>query len=213
MLPRCSGGSQSDPRLSFPWATTPKPTRSHDKFRQDVAARRPPLCGSNGSQSGGSFYTWVRYFAGEGDPMHSFSLWPIHERSDRQRQFGLDCATTWVLVHRARHLIQAGATALPKVGYDRWTGTRTWLNLFLARPLAILGLGLGPQEVFLRWLLLERRRLWRRYQRRRPMPRAWFVSTSAELQAQRNRTLFLEACGVKVVGVRGYSDIWQPLLD
>ena len=76
------------------------------------------------------------------------------------------------------------------------------------KPLLFLGLGLDENEVFLRWLLIERARYFLKFpDRRQP---AWYVFThNSHDVRERGKQFFLEAVGVACVRTGSYDAIWE----
>ena len=67
-------------------------------------------------------------------------------------------------VQRARTWLHRGeANLFNAKNRPDWDGARTWVHLMFNKPLLIFGLGLTETEVFLRWLLIERARYFRRF--------------------------------------------------
>jgi hypothetical protein len=75
-------------------------------------------------------------------------------------------------------------------------------------PLLIFGLQLGGQEVFLRWLLIERAKYFRQFpQRRKP---AWFVHTVNENSPEDlSKYFFLKSTGIQPIEVADYDSIYD----
>lgn len=44
-----------------------------------------------------------------------------------------------------------------------WDGAASWLHIVFNSPLLIFGLGLEENEVFFRWLLIERARYFKKF--------------------------------------------------
>lgn len=55
-----------------------------------------------------------------------------------------------------------------QVNSASWRGFHTWLHPFFSSDIAIIGFGFGKDETFLRWLFLERARLFQRFPSHRP---------------------------------------------
>ena len=55
---------------------------------------------------------------------------------------------------------------------DNWLGKNTWVHIIFNSPLLIFGLALEENEVFLRWLLIERARYFKKFPDRRK--KAWY---------------------------------------
>ena len=86
-----------------------------------------------------------------------------------------------------------------------WPGDRTWLQIILFKPLVIIGFGFGKDETFMRWLLLERARLYETHpQLRKP---CWFVD--AQSPTFERRKAFLRGIGMTVISTDVHSDIYD----
>jgi hypothetical protein len=88
---------------------------------------------------------------------------------------------------------------------DAWSGKLTWLtdSVQEANP-DLRAKRLAENEVFLRWLLIERARYFKKFPDRR-VP-GWFISPSQEKDPG---FLFLDAVGIKPVAVANYDEIYS----
>ena len=93
------------------------------------------------------YYTWNTFW---GTDDSDLKIWHIHGEIDEKKSES-------ILFSFSRY-----ASAIAKVKQLRhpddhdWRGANTWLELFFKSPLIIVGLALGHQEIFLRYLLLQR---------------------------------------------------------
>ena len=90
---------------------------------------------------------------------------------------------------------------------DRWKGRNTWLDAFFANDLLIFGLGLRREEVFLRWLLIERARYCRKFKIQDR--KAWYVWAKGVEKGDSDRDFFLDHVGVRRVGLTSYGEIYS----
>ena len=102
-------------------------------------------------------------------------------------------------MHRGDDRLFADAGAI-----EHWKGLNTWLDAFFANDLLIFGLGLGRDEVFLRWLLIERARYCQKFgiQDRD----GWYVRVEGE--SDPDRDFLLEHVGVRCVDVARHDVIY-----
>jgi hypothetical protein len=108
-------------------------------------------------------------------------------------------------VERARSWFQRSGTRLfGATDITAWPGAGTWLQIFMHKPLLIFGLGLLENEVFLRWLLIERARYFLKFPMRGRQ--AWYVHTGPSLDP--GRDLFLRGVGVEPCLVPSFDDIY-----
>ncbi|MDP1619711.1 MAG: hypothetical protein Q8M12_01790, partial [bacterium] len=85
-----------------------------------------------------------------------------------------------------------------------WAGASTWLQILFHKPLLIFGLALAENEVFLRWLLIERAKYYKKFPDRRQ--EAWYVHTPSEDDL--GKLFFLTGVDVQLVEVKNYDEIY-----
>lgn len=90
-------------------------------------------------------------------------------------------------VERARVRLHKGVGAYPQVVKY----TRGMAQILFHRPLAIIGLGLAENEVFLRWLLIEGAKYYKDFPAR--YQPTWFVHTANKRNI--GKLYFLKAVG------------------
>jgi hypothetical protein len=93
--------------------------------------------------------------------------------------------------------------------FPHWAGEDTWLDILFKMPLVVFGVGLEGQEVWLRWLLIQRAALYKKRGGERPP--AWYVYPKREDdERQREKRFFLECLGVEPYEVAYYAAIYDP---
>jgi hypothetical protein len=157
------------------------------------------------------WYPWDSRFARElhDDPCDGFGIWHINGLARYKRSVRLGLTHYIGSAQRARGWLHRGGNRLFESKDRRnWLGRRTWLHLVFNKPLLIFGLGLREDEVFLRWLLIERERYFAKFPGRRQ--RGWFVFThDAKDETEAGRTFFLSGIGIECVRVARHSDIYD----
>jgi hypothetical protein len=110
-------------------------------------------------------------------------------------------------VERARGWLHKGNESRLFSGknVDNWDGADTWLHVIFNTPLLIFGLSLEENEVFFRWLLIERARYFKKFPSRKND--AWYVST--EWKNLDGQKFFLEGVGVKCVQADDFDQIYS----
>lgn len=110
-------------------------------------------------------------------------------------------------VDRARDILHQGhlGGGFKKALKEHWRGNSTWLNILLHNELVFIGLGLESNEIFLRWLLIERAKLYKAFPERR---RAAYYVYAGEPISQ-GQALFLEAVGVTVLAQTDYDALYE----
>jgi hypothetical protein len=191
---------------------TPVLTTNFDHMLADAAGAtlRSMFQKQGALQRPTDFYPWEKYFSHQelNDPCDGFGIWHVnglvhHVRSIRlglsHYMGSVSRAQPWLLGAKASRLFEGANQA-------NWRGRNTWLHVVFNMPLLIFGLELGPQEVFLRWLLIQRSKYFRKFpDRRQP---AWYVYPGAE-EASRDKLYFLERIGITPWVVRDYEAIYD----
>ena len=120
-------------------------------------------------------------------------------------------------VERARNLIhkKTGGKLFYGKNTMSWSGCNTWLHIVFNKSLLILGLGLDENETFLRWLLIERCKYFRKYPERKH--KGWYVCKKSgdehEIQTEKGKRFFLEKIGFEVIEVDSYDDIYYKIWE
>lgn len=159
------------------------------------------------------YYPWSSRYEVPGQPIdkprNSFAIWHVHGMSRYLSSVRLGLSHYMGSVHQARNWIHRGSDRLfaDKEAINRWKGRNTWLDAFFANDLLIFGFGLSRDEVFLRWLLIERARYCRKFgiQNRK----SWYVWAKGKEDQDPDRDFFLKHVGVEVVGVNDFDDIYS----
>lgn len=159
------------------------------------------------------FYPWESYYGPEEvlDPCAQFAIWHINGMRRYRQSIRLGLSHYMGSVERARRWFQRGNRCLFNAKDDTdWFGASSWLQIFLHKPLLIVGLGLTETEVFLRWLLIERARYFKKFPARKKP--GWYVHTSDQIDP--GKKFFLQAVGIQPIPVTSHyevyaEDIWN----
>lgn len=154
------------------------------------------------------YYPWGRYYgdAELADPTDGFGIWHINGMRRYRRSVRLGLSHYMGSVQRVRDWLHEGK---PDRLFDAeakadWPGATTWLHVLFNMPFVMFGLALDENEVFLRWLLIERRRYVSKFpQHHQP---GWYVYPAAE--AKPGKLRFLEGMGVTPVQVTDHAEIY-----
>lgn len=154
------------------------------------------------------FYPWNRYY---GDvalerPDMGFGIWHINGMQKYRRSIRLGLSHYMGSVERVRGWIHKGPQGglFASRGPHLWPGASTWLHIIFHKSLFFLGLGLEENEIFLRWLLIERAKYFNTFPDRRKA--GWYIYASdAEKQG---KLFFLERLGIVPVKARSYDEVY-----
>ncbi|MFO7530221.1 MAG: hypothetical protein R6W86_15705 [Marinobacter sp.] len=154
------------------------------------------------------FYPWENYFGVNqiNKPGDGFGVWHVNGTQHYHRSVRLGLSQYMGSVQRARGWLHQGGEALfSGIDVERWYGARSWLNIIFTRPLLIFGLSLEENEVFLRWLLIERALYFKKFPERKK--KAWYVYSGNKNSD--GKQYFLKGVGVEPVHVRDFDDIYS----
>ncbi len=177
---------------------------------QAIGAKFFVASGNTGEQQGFTdFYPWEAYFSDRllDHPCGGFGIWHINGMQRYHRSIRLGLSHYMGSVERARSRLHKGPRRL-SAGTDpqQWAGASTWLDIIFHKPLLIFGLGLAENEVFLRWLLIERARYFTDFPKR--FQPAWYVHPRGEKDL--GKLYFLQAVGVQAYEVADYDALYGP---
>lgn len=156
-------------------------------------------------------YPWECYYAWEPapDPLRSFAVWHINGMLKYHRSIRLSLSHYTGSVNRARNWVGKlrDRRAFFADPAESIGSTHTWLDIFFRKDLFIVGLGLLENEVFLRWLLIQRAR----YSRNLDLPprRGWFLKPESEVND--GRDFFFRTVGIQTIELPAYQDIYESL--
>lgn len=151
------------------------------------------------------FYPWKTYYGHEQliSPIDGFGIWKIHGDVHYKDSIRLGLTDYMGSAERARRLIHNGPDRLFQGKRQQfWKGHQTWLHIWFNLPIVIFGLGYGVDEVFLRWLLIERRRYLNIYHD--PME-VYYLSKHTPAPAINN---LMQNLGVEVRLFTDYSELY-----
>jgi hypothetical protein len=162
------------------------------------------------------WYPWDSRYALDliENPCDGFGIWHINGMAKYARSIRLGLTHYMGSVQRTRDWLHRGEGRLFEAkDRARWAGRLTWVHLIFNKPLLFFGLGLRENEVFLRWLLIERARYFSKFEgRRKP---AWYVYTDNPSDTtQEGRHFFLERIGIRCIEAADYdaiyaNEVWQ----
>lgn len=153
-------------------------------------------------------YPWEVYFgdAQIDDPANDFGIWHVNGMQQYYRSIRLGLTHYMGSVERARGWFHKGDESRLFAGKNehKWIGARSWLHIVFNCSLLIFGVALEENEVFLRWLLIERARYFKSFPHRRKQ--GWYVYAGAHNND--GKQFFLEGVGITPIHVSSYDKIY-----
>lgn len=185
-------------------------TTNFDSLLPDSLALRQYYTDTKGFSD---YYPWTTYY---GDrqlelPTDGFGLWYINGLIRYPRSIRLGLSHYMGSVERARNLIHKGHEGKLFTGknVNNWRGCKTWLHLIFNKSLCIFGLGLDENETFIRWLLIERAKYFKKFPDRKM--KGWYVLPKIKEPDEVNsgKRFFLETIGFELIETDNFEDIYQ----
>ncbi len=159
------------------------------------------------------FYPWTTYHGNKQlhHPTAGFGVWYINGMIHYHRSIRLGLGHYMGSVERARNFIHKGneERLFSDKSIVHWKGYNTWLQIIFNKSLFIFGLGLEENETFLRWLLIERIKYFKRFPNRRH--KGWYLQKRSNNGTDAGKKFFLERIGFEVIEVGDYSDLYEHI--
>lgn len=199
------------------------PAPHHQAFVQWAQANNSPILTTNFENTLGEagdcqltriasstftdYYPWGMCYTDReiSKPLKTFGIWHINGMQHYHRSIRLALTHYMGSVERARKWFYRGKSQSLFYGrnHNKWAGRNTWLQIVFNQPIAIFGLGLEQNEVFLRWLLIERAKFFLRYpQRKQP---AWYIHTQYD---SAGKLMFFKSLGIEPVEAKNFDEIY-----
>jgi hypothetical protein len=159
------------------------------------------------------FYPWTTYFADKqiDAPTDGFGIWYMNGFVKYYRSIRLGLSHYMGSVEKARHYLHKGDDRRLFSGknHENWSGSKSWLHIIFNRSLFVFGLGLNENEVFIRWLLIERAKYFKKFPERRK--NAWFITeiNNKPDEYSIGKMKFLEGIGFKIIYTKEYDEIYK----
>lgn len=154
------------------------------------------------------YYPWENYYGSKevSDLSREFGIWHMNGMQHYHRSIRLGLTHYMSSVTRAHRWLHKGnkGSLFSSKNVREWDGAASWLHIVFNTPLMIFGLDLEENEVFFRWLLIERARYFKDFPERKKD--AWFVHAGEPNSDGKH--FFLEGVGVRPIRVASYDDIY-----
>ncbi|MDR0927755.1 MAG: hypothetical protein LBO69_08330 [Ignavibacteria bacterium] len=172
------------------------------------------------------FYPLSSYYTENGkelaSPRDGFAIWHMHGTAAYPRSMRMGLSHYMGNVAKVRDLIHKGDDCLYKRNKKGgWIGDKTWLEIFFHSIPCFIGIGLEENEIFLRWLMVERRKYLDRYKPQAGdsfyIKKGWYLTAKEELEGKdasfiakyEAKKYFLESVGVNVIEFDTYEDVYS----
>lgn len=184
-------------------------TTNFDTYISDaINAKQKKLTLQNNEYKFSDFYPWNVYYSDKEitNPLDGFAVWHINGTKNYPRSIRLGLSDYMGSVQYARKMIQGQSLNEYFSGKQQefWVGYSTWLHIIFNKSLFIFGLGLEENEVFLRWLLIQRTKYCKMYKKSH---KGWYIDKSIKA----GKRFFLEQLGFEVIDLSDYNTLYHAL--
>lgn len=160
------------------------------------------------------YYPWSCYYSDKNlaDPVDGFGVWNINGMVKYHRSIKLGLSQYMGNVERARKLIHKRPENISFEGENQsyWPGYKTWLHVLFNKSLFICGLSLDETEIFIRWLLIERAKYFRKFPDRKH--KGWFViKNGSNNPKDEGKKFFLQSVGFEIIELNDYKSIYEDI--
>lgn len=151
------------------------------------------------------YYPWNVYYSDREllTPTSGFGIWHINGMIKYFQSIKLGLSDYMGNVERARRMIHLNNFSDFYNGILQGTQiNQNWLQIIFTKNLFVFGLGLDEEEVFLRWLLIQRAKYSKLYHREL---KGWYVNKDIDA----GKRFFLEKIGIETIKIRNYKDLYE----
>lgn len=165
------------------------------------------------------YYPWEYYFSKNtlqtGETLERFAIWHLHGMIRMPHSMRLGLNHYMKLVHQTGKFESCWKRKTKDAEDRSETGHKydwrdTWLYIFFNKPLVMFGLGLTQNEIYLRWLLIERAK----YRMKQGLKAQDLYFTVAEEKPeiqQEGRRFLLESLGFESSVVETYQHLYEDM--
>ncbi len=159
------------------------------------------------------YYPWNVYFSNQKltNPIQGFGVWHINGMVGYRRSIRLSLSEYTRLASRTQKYLHGDDRLydFDEKNKNYWQGLHTWLHIIFNCSLCVFGLTLDENETFLRWLLIERARYFRKFPERNRQ--GWYVCKKDETIPE-GKKMYLDYVGLRLVQLDSYEDIYERML-
>lgn len=159
---------------------------------------------------------WSAYYGSTmKNPEDGFGIWNINGTIKYPESIKLGLSQYMASINKAYELLNGNKNEetddyhLSGTNTTLWKGRNTWLHLLFNKSLFIFGLTLDENEIFLRWLLIQRAVYLTQHQN--DIHKGWYVYCKEKDQMSNGKKLFLESVGINTIEINDYKTIYEDV--
>ena len=162
------------------------------------------------------YYPWVCYYSNRilRNPTDGFGVWYLNGMIKYHRSIKLGLSHYMGNIERARKMLNNNREDIKFDGKNQnnWSGYSTWMHIIFNRSLFIFGLALEENEIFFRWLLIERAKYFKQFTNRKKD--GWYICTKDEQNENfLGKKFFLESIGFQVLELDNFQRLYREIWD
>jgi hypothetical protein len=160
------------------------------------------------------YYPWSCYYSDKEleYSTQGFGVWFPHGMIKYHRSIKLGLSQYMGNVERARKLIHNGYDNISFEGKNKnyWEGYKTWLHIIFNKSIIIFGFGFDENEVFLRWLLIERAKYYKKFPNR--MHKGWYIThNNSNDKNLIGKKFFMKSVGFEIIEADDFPTIYDKI--
>jgi len=159
------------------------------------------------------YYPWSSYYGREqlNSPLNGFGVWHINGMVKYHRSIKLGLSHYMGNVNRVSNSLHNDFEKYDKETKRGSLYINSWLNIIFNKSIFIVGLALDENEIFLRWLLIQRAKYFHRFSDRKKQ--GWYLIKKGKENISDGKRFFLNSVGFEILEVDSYdvmyNDIWE----
>ena len=188
-------------------------TNYDDVFSKSIKNLKLQIVKNNGAKFS-DIYPWNCYYSDNKSNKYTsgFGIWHINGMVKYHRSIRIGLTDYMNCISKARQMLKGSIIFENDEENHKnksmyWKGYNTWIHQFFNNSLFIFGLSLDENELFLRWLLIQRKKYYLTFAQKH---NGWYITKD---KLSEGKTLFLESVGIEIIKVQDYKtiyeDIWQ----
>lgn len=181
------------------------------KSKQHNKKKFRPIRAIKGRKGFTPFYPWHNYYSDHKvlNPKNEFAIWHIHGLTEYHSSIRLGLADYMGIVTKAKTWLHKtnGNPFYNRNNIRKWVGNNSWLDIFIHSHLLFIGIDLGVDETSLRWLLIEREKLYRKYPDLRK--KSWYVLNKSHDKNLLGKELFFEKLNIEIIEANDFKQIYE----
>lgn len=190
----------------IPILTTNYDTRLSDCIHLDLY--------KTSNKSNPAYYPLGYYYAfstiAENDILNEFAIWHINGMVKYPNSIRIGLCDYAGIIEKVRKMLHSGYVNdnFKEKHQNYWNGYNTWMHIFFNKPLVFIGLQLDENEVFLRWLLLQKAMYYKKKYDYENENKGWYLYVE-DKDMSKGKEIFLKYVNITPIKAADYSNLYE----